>query len=238
MKLLLLNLGYCSGLDGSMHDYVFHGPRYLHTPSRIAAAVESAVMQLVRTEEPDICCFLEMHKKSALVKDLRDYPCSNVDDKYGLTSLLRHLPFFSDNCNGFFARTDVPYTKRFFRKGAKKLIYELQIGNDATLLMCHFSLSEKTRKKQFREIEAIIGERKKIILCGDFNIFKGADEIRELMAVSNLRAVRHEPTFPTIHPKRTLDLFLCTPDIVVTRCETVQNFHGSDHLPVVLEFQV
>lgn len=237
MKLLLLNLGYCSGLDGSMHDYVFHGPRYLHTPSRIAAAVENAVMQLVHTEEPDICCFLEMHKKSALVKDLREFPCHDVEDKYGMKSLLRCLPFFRDNCNGFFARTDVPYAKRFFRKGTKKLIYELSIG-DATLLMCHFSLSPAVRAKQFRELESMIGSRTKVILCGDFNIFHGTGELHELMSVCNLTSVRHSPTFPSIHPKRTLDLFLCTPDIHVTRCETVQSFHGSDHLPVVLEFQV
>lgn len=238
MKVLLLNLGYCSGLDGSMHDYVLHGPRYLHTPARIAAMVENAVLQLVSLEQPDICCFLELHKKSALVKDLRDFPCFDVEDKYGLKSLLRHLPFFRDNCNAFFARTDVPYQKRFFKKGSKKLIYELQIGNEVSLLMCHFSLSQTVRQRQFRELEDIIGDRKKVILCGDFNIFKGTAEIEELMTICNLESIAHEPTFPSIHPRRTLDLFLCTKDLHITRCETMHDFHGSDHLPVVLEFQV
>ena len=238
MKILLFNLGYCSGLDGSIHDYVLHGGRYVHTPGQIAETVEKAVFKLMDTEAPDICCFLELHKKSALVKDMRNYPCSDVEDKYGMRSLLRCLPFFHDNCNGFFARADVPFKKLFFKKGTKKLIYELKIHNGATLLFCHFSLSRKVRQQQFHELESVIKHRKKLILCGDFNIFKGTDEIDSLMATCNLRSAKHSATFPSIHPRRTLDLFLHTEDIHVTCCKTVQDFHGSDHLPVILEFQV
>ncbi len=238
MKILLLNLGYCSGLDGSFHDYFFHGARYLHTPRRIAEGISHAVSELVHAAQPDICCFLELHKKSALVKDLRDFACSDIEDKYGLTSLLRRLPFFRDNCNGFFSRSRVSYKKLFFRKGGKKLVYELQIG-DVSLFLCHFSLSASVRREQFREIEAIVGNRKKTILCGDFNIFSGPAELTELMTVCGFHAANlNDCTFPAVHPTKTFDLFLCTPDIHVLRCESVKNFHGSDHLPVLMEFQV
>lgn len=235
---MLLNLGYCSGLNGSLSDYVLHGARYLHTPRRIAVSVADAVRKLTETEIPDICCFLELHKKSALVKDMRDYHCSDIEDKYGLRSLLRCLPFFRDNCNGFFARADVPFKKLFFTKGSKKLIYELEIENGGTLLMCHFSLSASVRQAQFRELETIIQLKNKVILCGDFNIFKGTDELAELMSLCRLRSAVHSATFPAVRPKKTIDLFLCTEDINVTRCETVRDFRGSDHLPVILEFQV
>jgi hypothetical protein len=239
MKVLLLNLGYCSGLDGSFRDYALHGLRYLHTPERITADIEDALFQLLNREEPDVCCFLELHKKSAMVKDLRGYPCSDIDVKYGLKSLLRKIPFFRDNCNGFYAKHDVPYKKFYFKEGAKKLIYELEMENDLTLLFCHFSLSKHIRAKQFRELETMLKDKKRAILCGDFNIFKGTGEIEELMSSCNLRAGNlRQSTFPTVHPSKSFDQFLCTEDVRVTRCEAVKSFHGSDHLPVVLEFQV
>ncbi len=122
MKVLLLNAGYCAGLDGSYHDYIFHSSRYLHTPQKIMQAVESSIFSLVSREQPDICCFLELHKHSALIQDLREYRCHDVENKYGINSLLRHLPFFSRNCNGFFSRKNVPFKKYFFEKGTKKLM--------------------------------------------------------------------------------------------------------------------
>ncbi len=239
MKVLLLNLGYLSGLDGSMHDYVYHGARYLHTPARIAAAVEDSVMQLLSREEPDVCCFLELHKKCAMVKDMRAYPFFDVSNKYGIRSLLRYLPFFRDNCNGFFSRCDVPYKKYYFHEGSKKLIYEIELQGGVSLLLCHFSLSKSVRKEQFRELENIIGIGKKMILCGDFNIFRGTGELEKLMTTCTLRAGNlAQSTFPTVHPSKSFDQFLCTPEIRVTRCQALTYFHGSDHLPVVLEFQV
>jgi len=239
MKVLLLNLGYLSGLDGSMHDYVCHGARYLHTPAKIAAGVEDAVMQLLTREEPDVCCFLELHKKSAMVKDMRGYPCADVDNKYGLKSLLRRLPFFRDNCNGFFAKKEIPYKKYYFHEGSKKLIYELELDGGVSLIMCHFSLSKHVRQEQFRELEKIIGTGKKVILCGDFNLFGGTGEIEDLMTTCDLHPGNLTgATFPACHPMKAFDQFLCSPGVRVTRCQAVTGFHGSDHLPVMLEFQV
>lgn len=239
MKVLLLNAGYCSGLDGSYRDYILHSSRYLRTPQSIIAAVEASIGSLINAEQPDICCFLELSKHTALIQDLRDYPCHDVDIKYGVNSILRHLPFFRDNCNGFFAREEVPYKKYFFKNGAKKLIYELEVGNDVSLLLCHFSLSHIVRRQQFRELETIIKNRERAILCGDFNIFRGTHEIDDLMNACNLHPVTaYAPTFPAVSPSKALDMFLCTNGLNVTRCEVVRDFRGSDHLPVILEFKL
>jgi predicted peroxiredoxin len=239
MKVLLLNLGYQSGLNGSMHDYLVHGARYLHTPAAIAAQVEDSILQLLDAEEPDVCCFLELHKKSALVRDMRGYECSDVDNKYGLKSLLRRLPFFRDNCNGFFSKEEIPYKKFYFHEGAKKLIYELELQGGVSLILCHFSLKKNVRSEQFRELERIIGRGKKVILCGDFNLFGGTNEIAELMTTCDLHAGNlRQATFPSFHPMKEFDQFLCSAGIRVTRCQAMQSFRGSDHLPVILEFQV
>ncbi len=239
MKVLLLNAGYCSGLDGSYKDYILHGSRYLRTPRSIIEAVETSINSLIQDEQPDICCFLELNKHSALIQDLRDYPCYDVDTKYGTQSILRHLPFFRHNCNGFFAREEVPYKKYYFKNGAKKLIYELDIGQDISLLMCHFSLAGAVRQEQFNELKSIIKNRERSILCGDFNIFRGTQEIDELINECNLHPVTaYAPTFPAVSPSKAFDLFLCTNNLHITRCEVVRDFKGSDHLPVILEFKM
>lgn len=237
VKILLLNTGYFSGLDGSLKNYVIHGVRYLHTPERIMSAVEHSVSRLVNLERPDVCCFLELPKKSSIAQDLSEYPFHDISNKYGLNSLLRRLPLFRRNCNGFFAREKLQYKKRYFAKGRKKLIYELDLPNGTTVLLCHFSLSKKTRMKQFDQLKKLIASKKNVILCGDFNIFKGSNEVKSLMEECKLQSVSaFQPTFPAFKPKKAFDLFLCTTDINVTRCEPIAKFHGSDHLPVVLEF--
>ncbi len=76
-------------------------------------------------------------------------------------------------------------------------------------------------------------------MCGDFNIFHGSQEIDRLMKICKLHPVSaYAPTFPAVSPDKALDLFLCSDSLHVTRCEVVRDFRGSDHLPVVLEFQV
>lgn len=238
MKVLLLNLGYESGLDGSMYDYFVHGLRYLHTPSQVTHTVERAVENLIFRERPDICCFLELHSNTALVKDLRQYREHDISNKYGLKSLLRWIPFFQDNCNGFFARKDIPYRKLYFRHGAKKLIYELDVADGVSLILCHFSLTHTQRAEQFAELEAIIRKRDRVIVGGDFNIFEGTKELKNLLHDCDLKLVGSGPTFPAVHPSKMFDLFLASETVKITRCEVVKEFHGSDHLPVILEFKV
>ena len=238
MKVLLLNAGYFTGLDGSLSDYLIHGFRYLYTPDAVMHEVENAVKHLVYTEKPDICCFLELHQKTAFVKDFRPYRCHDIDNKYGLQSFLRWLPFFDDNCNGFFSRKNIPFKKLYFKNGAKKLIYELKIAEDVSLILCHFSLSSPVRQKQFLEVQKIIHKRDRVIVAGDFNIFHGTCELSQLLADCDVKLVNHKPTFPAVHPTKMFDLFLCSKSIKITRCEVARGFHGSDHLPVILEFQM
>ena len=238
IKVLLLNLGYESGLNGSWYDYVVHVLRYLHTPTEITKEVDEVLENMILREQPDICCFLEIHSNTALVKDLRQYSEHNISNKYGLHSLLRWLPFFSDNCNGFFCKKEVPYRKLYFRHGAKKLIYELEVADDLSLIMCHFSLTHIQRAEQFAELEAIIKKRKRVIIGGDFNIFGGTKELQKLMLDCNLKLMNNKATFPAVHPNKTFDLFLASENVKITRCETVNNFRGSDHLPVILELKV
>jgi endonuclease/exonuclease/phosphatase family metal-dependent hydrolase len=161
---------------------------------------------------------------------------SHIDVKYGKRSPLRMLPFFRDNCNGFFSHHQLKFEKRYFRNGSKKLIFDIQLGNGMSLLMVHFALRRDVRKLQCRELKKMLEGRKNVIVCGDFNIFRGTRELHTLAESCGLKIVNaHQPTFPAIRPKKALDLFLCPKDLHHVSAEVINDVQVSDHLPVMLE---
>jgi hypothetical protein len=214
--------------------------RYLYTPRRIIRKVRQAIYALLEREKPDVCCFVEIHRKTGCVPHPHVYTCSDVENKYGQKSVLRRIPFFRDNCNGFYAKDSLDFQKMYFRHGTKKLIYEIKLREDLSLLLVHFSLDRRVRRKQCLELKHIIKARKHVVLCGDFNVFKGRSELESLAEACNLRIVNApgEATFPAIRPTKALDLFLCPKDMPFAEVKVLKKIHASDHLPVLLEMEV
>lgn len=239
-RILLLNLGYETGLDGSLKGYLTQSWRYLHTPENVLRSVREGFQTLIAQVQPDICCVLEMHHDLTLLKTFAAYHCRHVDTKYGNGSVLKRLPFFRDNCNGIFTMDRLPCVARQFRHGTKKLLYDVKIGKDFSLLVSHFSLHASVRQQQFQEIAELVADRKHTIVCGDFNDFGGCKELNGLLKETNLRIVRppHGGTFPACHPRRPLDLFLCSKDIKHVHAAILKDVHLSDHLPVLLTVTV
>lgn len=235
-RILLLNLGYETGLDGSLRGYLTQSWRYLHTPEYVVQSVRKGFSDLIARVQPDICCVLEMHHDPALLKTFAAYHCRHVHPKYGNASVLRRLPFFRDNCNGIFAMDRLPCAMRQFKHGTKKLLYDVKVAQDFSLLVGHFSLHASVRQEQFAEIAELVHGRKHSIVCGDFNDFGGCKELNGLLKETDLRVVRPVcgETFPACHPKRPLDLFLCSKNIKNVHVEILKDVHLSDHLPVLL----
>ena len=72
-----------------------------------------------------------------------------------------------------------------------------------------------------------------------YSVIALPQEIDELISECNLHPVTaYAPTFPAVSPSKAFDLFLCTNNLHITRCEVVRDFKGSDHLPVILEFKM
>lgn len=233
-RILLMNLGYATGLDGSMRSYLTQWYRYLYTPRKIIRQVRQSIYNLIHKENPDLCCFVEIHHKHGFIPHAHSYT-SQIDNKYGRRSMLRFLPFFRDNCNGFLSHHPLHFEKKYFRNGSKKLIYDIQIGNGLSLLLVHFSLRRKTRSAQCRELKAILRDRSNAIVCGDFNIFKGTRELHALAEACNLKIVNaHMPTFPAVKPRKALDLFLCPKSLGDVSAQVMHDVQVSDHLPVML----
>ncbi len=224
-KILLINLGYCTGLDGSIYDYFTKFYRFGFLPKRHEGRVIRKLKKLA--EDVDLICMLEV--KSGQFEKIQGDWYGDVENKYGVGSLLRYLLFTRENCNGFISKKKVPFKKHFLKNGTKKLLYEIEMPGGTKLVFAHFSLNSKVRRKQFGEINKMFdGSR---IVCGDFNIFKGVEEVKPLVE-SGLQVVSEEPTFPACSPRKPLDLFLCSKDL---ECEVeVLNEVLSDHSAVLL----
>ncbi|NOS66909.1 MAG: hypothetical protein HOO67_00865 [Candidatus Peribacteraceae bacterium] len=236
-RVLLMNLGYATGLDGSLRSYLFQWYRYLYTPRKIIRRVRQSIYGLLNRENPDLCCFVEIHRKHGFVPHPHAYT-SHIDNKYGRFSILRRLPFFRDNCNGFFSRNPLEFRKRYFSIGSKKLVYDIELGNGLSLLLVHFALSRETRKRQCIELKEMLQGRSNTIVCGDFNIFKGTRELSALAEACGLQIVNaHHATFPAVHPRMTLDLFLCPKNLSHVSAKVMDDIQVSDHLPVMLELR-
>lgn len=233
-----MNLGYATGLDGSMKSYFLRWYRYLYTPRWIIRKVRMSIYNLLNRENPDLCCFVEIHRHHGFVPHPHAYT-SHIDNKYGRFSVLRYLPFFRDNCNGFFSHHHLQCKKRYFKNGSKKLVYEIEMGNGLVLLMVHFSLRRDVRRLQFRELKKMINGRHNVIVCGDFNIFRGLREVHSLAESCNLQIIHTAGhTFPAVSPKKTLDLFLCPKSLHHASARVFSDVQVSDHLPVMLEVTV
>lgn len=238
-RILFLNVGYCTGLEGGTTEYLLNWYRYLYTSRRTMENVLHDLHLMIEQESPDICCFLEIHKTSGLLQNMHAYPYFDIENKYGLHALLRHLPLFRKNCNGVFSRKPLQMQKHFLNAGRKKLVYEVTLENGASLFVSHLSLTHGARSRQIAELADLVRNKKNVILCGDFNAFRGRKEISELEACGlHLVNPPLKGTFPSIHPRITLDMFLCSPDVDIEQVRVLQDVKLSDHLPVVLDIRL
>ncbi len=240
MRILLYNLGYCTELDGSWFDYVVRSYRYLYTPRRVTNRAKHSLARMVDAHKPDVCCFVEVRRNIRQLPHFSSYAEHDIANKYAEFGILQHLPFFRKNCNGFFSKKALPFRKHYLKNGTKKLIYELDLGKDTKLLFTHFSLRASTRRKQFQDLKHYIKKHKRVILCGDFNTFKGEDDLEMFARESGLQIVvpPQKGTFPARKPRKSIDLFLCSPDIDITSIQALQHVQASDHLPVLMEMKL
>jgi len=245
-RILLFNMGYGAGVDGSIQDYIRYGYRFLYTPKEVQKKVLGKIKKIISANKPNLCCLIEIDKGSLTtgyqnqLKMIEDkaFPHSDIENKYSKKGTLSMLPFFSGKSNCFLSREKLRYKKHYFKHGTKKLIYELYLPKGITLFFTHFSLLKKTRKKQFVEMKALIKNKKKVIVCGDFNIFDGYEELNHFVENTNLKIIKTSKTFPSYSPKYTLDLFICSKTIKNIKCRVLKHAKMSDHLPILAELNI
>jgi len=254
VKILSVNAGYLLDYDGSLSRYALRPHRAMIGSDRAEQRATGRLVEVIASEEPDVVCLIEVDQGSlrtatdGQVATLRqrlaerglDYR-ARADSKYGEDTLLASLPVLGDLSNGLLLRDGHVADAHYLDTGPKRLVNEVRLAEDYSLFAVHLAMSSRGRARQLDEIADLVAERDRVIVCGDFNAYDGLGELDDLTERTELilhdpgETVPERPLDSLVTDTRTLDLFLTSPDIEVTRCGAL-DVQISDHRPVVLEF--
>jgi endonuclease/exonuclease/phosphatase family metal-dependent hydrolase len=255
VKILSCNAGYLLDYDGSLREYALKPHRGLLGSDDAERRATERLADIIADEHPDVVCLLEVDQGSMrtvtegqvtrlaemLTERGLDYH-ARADAKYGDGNVLGNLPVLSHLSNGLLVRDafDATIEAHYLDTGPKRLVTEVVLG-DVAVFGVHLAMSGRGRRKQLDEIAAIVAERDRVVVCGDFNAYDGLEAVEAALGETGLllhnpgETVPKRPLDTIVSETRTLDFFLASPDITVTRCDVI-DVQVSDHRPVVLEF--
>lgn len=240
MKILLYNMGYGTGLNGSFWQYCFKSWRYLWTPKKVIRKI----MGLIKKERAQLVCLLETDAGSIrnrfvsqvqLMARTLGFPFYKSLCKYDPLSWWGRLPIFRKLSTTIFSEKKGIFVPHYLKTGMKRLVQEY-ISDGMSVFIIHLDLfSKKTRQKQLKELSIILKKcRRPYVVCGDFNITKGLPELQKFLNENHLKVAKTRATFPSAKPQKNLDLFLLSKGIQLKKADVVQT-KLSDHLPVWVE---
>ncbi len=254
VRLICYNIEYCEGIEGRWYEYLkfwkmFFPPKHLdwkivRTFNKLKADIIALVevdIGSVRNRGKDEVRYIA--KRTGLTNFIEKikYPI------HGWLGLFHHVPILDMQANGVISKFKFHKVKyHVFNEGTKRMIIEASVNcpKKVTLLICHLALGKGARKKQIEELIKIVNQIKNpVILMGDFNTFNGDKEIKELLRRTKLDdkiGLDKEDlplTEPSWSPSRRLDYILTSKEINVKNYK-ILNYHFSDHLPVMIDFEV
>lgn len=242
-RLMLYNIRYGTGTGWHFHfPFPFSG--YLRSSKRNFTNLSD----FIKSVHPDIIGLLEVDcgsrrfkkqcQAETLAKQLDHY--SVYQSKYSEKSILQKLPLTQTQGNALLTNKKIQRKHfHYFRKGIKRLMIELDLG-DYVVLLVHLSLKFRHRQEQLQEIYSHVKDiRKPIILAGDFNALWGLGELKLFLASTGLINANLEGALshPSRHPKREIDFILHSKEISGHAFE-IPNVTFSDHLPLIFDFKL
>ncbi len=243
MKTLLYNIAYGTGAPNSYYDHITKLHHYLRTSHRHL----EDITKFIKNADPDLVGLVEVDTGSYRTRytnqvetitnqlDIKHY----YSNKYGRRSIHRKFPILKKQANAVLHKDELLEVKNdYFPIGTKRLIIHLRFEKFDYILL-HMALKKSVRKKQFEYLSKILPKDRPLIIAGDMNTFSGEIELELLKRNNNLINPNTEglPTFPSWKPKRQLDYILCSKEIKPINVEVPQIRH-SDHLPIILEFDI
>ncbi|MBM3617027.1 MAG: hypothetical protein FJX23_00605 [Alphaproteobacteria bacterium] len=249
LRIFFGNLGYGRGIDGSLAAHIRYAHRHVYCPRNVQELVIRQVADIIEKEDPDICCFVEIDSGSPISSNFNQmtalvnekYSHFDIENKYGLKSWLRKTAFTRGKSNAFLAKQPFPHEKIYLHKGAKRLVYKVQLRKDLTLFFAHFSLNLAVRKQQLQQarqlMQACEGE---VIFMGDFNILSGFAELNTLLDGGDLVLMNREdnPTFRFHTRASVLDLCICSRSLMDKADLRVIPQPYSDHAALLLDVRL
>lgn len=252
VKLVCYNVEYCEGMEGLWYQYLKFW-KILFPPKNLDQKIVDALKKI----KPDIFAMVEVDTGSFRAKKdevvffekqlgMKDFVERVKYPLKGWLKLFHHVPILRKQANAIVSKYKFTKIKYYlFHEGTKRVVIraDLNCPQKLTLLLAHLALSGKARALQIKELIKIINKIKNpVILMGDFNTFKGKEELKDLIKETHLKdriKLDHHSlrlTLPTFHPLRRVDYILTSPKIKVKKYR-VLNFHFSDHLPLFVEFE-
>ncbi len=239
-KILFSNIGYAKGIDGTLWQHVSRLGRHIYTAQSTQTLILKQLKEIIRTEDPDLCCFVEIEKgslHSAYVNQLNhlvddDYVFFDIANKYGEDNWRRHMPLSRGRSSAFLAKRELVFDRLYFRHGTKRLMYRIVLPGNVHVFFAHFSLDARVRVRQFEEVRGMIDQAGgDAILLADFNIMHGFSELTPLLKGSNLRVISKETdhTFTFHSRKLALDLCICSEPLINRIAVRVVPQPFSDH---------
>ena len=218
MKILFLNAGYFTTINGVYHQYLTYAYRYLRNTKKIKENFLSEFNKIIADEDPDVICLVEV-KKRDLAPLLINHQHHLIRNKYGRSG---------QNSAAILTKEPSLFTHGFTKRGSKKLIITSHLLGKK-IACVHLALSKSARKNQVRQIST---EYRDCIIAGDFNTTCEHEMavFNKTHFISNLG-----PTFPSHHPKKQLDYFLIPKEYGENFTIRKIKSKISDHLPIVLE---
>lgn len=220
-----------SGYIGKTHDHL------------------EAIIRFLKKESADVIGLIEVdagsyrsgrkNQAEQIAESLGHY--HTYQSKYpAQNKILQGLPVLNKQGNAFISKDTIQQEKfHYVTRGMKRLVIELELEN-IVILLVHLALSYKARHEQLMEIKRLVKSvNKPCLVAGDFNAFKGNDELelfREAAGLYNAGPA-NSLTYPSWKPKLGLDFVLHTPDIVINEFRIPQVDY-SDHLPLVVDFEI
>lgn len=259
MRILLCNVGYLLGGRDALGGYLPRPREALFGDERAEGRAIDRLVDLVGEHRPDVACLIELDRGShrtatdgqlgEIVDRLRrrglEYS-GRIYNKYDERSLPGRLPFFRHLSNSVLFRREWPTASRYLNAGMKRLVIETRLRGGVTLFVAHLSLGATARQRQLQELARVIETRaadRRVVVAGDLNTYLGLDELDRFTQLTGLRplvpgeTVSRRPLDHLVVSSRSLDLFLCSPDLDVDR-STVLGADISDHRPVLVDLDV
>ncbi|GAB3025138.1 endonuclease/exonuclease/phosphatase family protein [Natronobiforma cellulositropha] len=256
MKLLTCNAGYLLGYENVLWGYVPPPVGSVLGDTAVERRSLERLCALIERERPDVVSLLEVDQGShrtvtdGQFETLRERLTERglayggrVANKYGEAGVVPSLPFFGHLGNAVLYRSDRTTRTHYLSAGRKRLVLEVELTSETVLFVVHLSLGARSRRRQLRELAELVETRadgREVIVTGDFNSFDGSDGVGGFAETAGLEAQVPGETIPSrplddlLVSSRTLDLFFCSPELPVERCD-VLDVQLSDHRPIVLE---
>lgn len=242
MKIIFYNIAYGSGVNGSKKSYLKKSWGIFRSRKKVikkmAEFLKEQIPHVVALTEVDEGSFRNrFNKQSVQLNQYLKFKNRYSSFKYGKKSFMQYLPGVKKN-HGVILSDQGSLKTHYLESGVKKLVQELCLPQFNVLTLHLSVVSKRTRKKQLNEIAQILKKKQKpYVIGGDFNCLKGLNELSEFVEELNLNWIQFKNTFPSIKPKKPLDLILASPSIKV-RSSGVYLVDYSDHLPVWIEIDL